>query len=104
MLKRKREELLMRLQEIISQNEELTKEKQNIMQTITHELRSPLSAIHGYAEMIAMNEESPLCSRHAETIQDASERMAIMIDTLLNYFRLDSGKEIVHLQPFKLKT
>lgn len=103
MLKRKREELLMRLQEIISQNEELTKEKQNIMQTITHELRSPLSAIHGYAEMIAMNEESPLCSRHAETIQDASERMAIMIDTLLNYFRLDSGKEIVHLLPFKLK-
>lgn len=100
--KRKREELIGKLQETIRQNEELTREKQSIMQTITHELRSPLSAIRGYAEMIARDEESPLRVRHAETIGDASGRMAGMIDTLLNYFRLDSGKETVHALPIRL--
>lgn len=102
--KRKREKLIEKLQETIRQNEELTREKQNIMQTITHELRSPLSAIRGYADMIASDEESSIRVRHAKTIGDASGRMAGMIDTLLNYFRLDSGKETVRSLPFRLKS
>lgn len=103
-VKTKREEVIGRLQETIRQNEELTREKQNIMQTITHELRSPLSAIRGYAEMIVMDEDSFLRIRHAETIGDASGRMAEMIDTLLNYFRLDSGKETIRPLPFRLNS
>lgn len=102
--KRKREELIGKLQETIRQNEELTREKQNIMQTITHELRSPLSAIRGYAEMIVADENCSLRIRHAKTIGEASGRMAGMIDTLLNYFRLDSGKETVRSLPFRLKS
>lgn len=102
--KRKREKLIEKLQETIRQNEELTREKQSIMQTITHELRSPLSAIRGYAEMIATDKESSICIRHAKTIGDTSGRMAGMIDTLLNYFRLDSGKETVRSLPFRLKS
>lgn len=102
--KRKREELIGKLQETIRHNEELTREKQSIMQTITHELRSPLSAIRGYAEMIATDKESSICIRHAKTIGDTSGRMAGMIDTLLNYFRLDSGKETVCSLPFRVKS
>ena len=102
--KRKREELIGKLQETIRHNEELTREKQSIMQTITHELRSPLSAIRGYADMIASDEESSIRVRHAKTIGDASGRMAGMIDTLLNYFRLDSGKETVCSLPFRVKS
>lgn len=102
--KRKREKLIEKLQETIRQNEELTREKQSIMQTITHELRSPLSAIRGYAEMIATDKESSICIRHAKTIGDTSGRMAGMIDTLLNYFRLDSGKETVCSLPFRVKS
>ena len=102
--KRKREKLIEKLQETIRQNEELTREKQSIMQTITHELRSPLSAIRGYADMIASDEESSIRVRHAKTIGDTSGRMAGMIDTLLNYFRLDSGKETVCSLPFRVKS
>lgn len=102
--KRKREKLIEKLQETIRHNEELTREKQSIMQTITHELRSPLSAIRGYADMIASDEESSIRVRHAKTIGDASGRMAGMIDTLLNYFRLDSGKETVCSLPFRVKS
>lgn len=84
--KRKREELIGKLQETIRHNEELTREKQSIMQTITHELRSPLSAIRGYAEMIATDKESSIRIRHAKTIGDTSGRMAGMIDTAAELF------------------
>lgn len=40
--------------------------------------------------------------RHAQTIHDAARRMAWMINSLLVYFRLDSGKETPSIKPFKL--
>ena len=40
--------------------------------------------------------------RHAQTIHDAAGRMAGMINNLLVYFRLDSGKETPSVKPFKL--
>lgn len=102
--KRRNDNLIDELQTNIKLNEELTREKQNIIQTITHELRSPLSAIRGNAELIMEDDKRENRIRHAETIRDASGRMADMVDTLLSYFRLDGGKETVHLVPFRLKS
>ncbi len=42
--------------------------------------------------------------RHAQTIGDAAGRMAGMINNLLVYFRLDSGKETPSVKPFKLRS
>lgn len=102
--KKRNDNLIDELQTNIKLNEELTREKQNIIQTITHELRSPLSAIRGNAELIMEDDKRENRIRHAETIRDASGRMADMVDMLLNYFRLDGGKETVHLVPFRLKS
>lgn len=102
--KKRNDNLIDELQTNIKLNEELTREKQNIIQTITHELRSPLSAIRGNAELIMEDDKRESRIHHAETIRDASGRMADMVDMLLNYFRLDGGKETVHLVPFRLKS
>lgn len=102
--KRRNDNLIDELQTNIKLNEELTREKQNIIQTITHELRSPLSAICGNAELIMEDDKKENRIRHAETIRDASGRMADMVDMLLSYFRLDGGKETVHPVPFRLKS
>ena len=42
--------------------------------------------------------------RHAQTVHDAAGRMAGMINSLLVYFRLDSGKETPTVKPFKLRS
>lgn len=102
--KRRNDNLIDELQTTIKQNEELTREKQNIIQTITHELRSPLSAIHGNVKLIMEDNKRENCIQHAETIRNASNRMADMVDMLLSYFRLDGGKENVHPIPFRLKS
>lgn len=100
--KKKREELVVKLQETVSRNEELTAARRNIIQTVTHELRTPLTAICGNAELLLNDMKADSRMRHAQTIHDATGRMAGMINSLLVYFRLDSGKETPNVKPFKL--
>ena len=75
--------------------------RRNLIQNVTHELRTPLTAISGNAELLLNDTEADNRLRHAHTIHDAAGRMAGMINSLLVYFRLDSGKEKPSVKPFK---
>ena len=56
------------------------------------------------AELLLNDTEADNRMRHAQTIGDAAGRMAGMINNLLVYFRLDSGKETPSVKPFKLRS
>ena len=102
--KKQREKLIGELQESNEANEKLIKLRRNLIQNVTHELRTPLTAISGNAELLLNDTEADNRMRHAQTIHDAARRMAGMINSLLVYFRLDSGKETPAVKPFKLCT
>lgn len=100
--RKRREKLIGELQESNEANEKLIKLRRNLIQNVTHELRTPLTAISGNAELLQNDTEADSRMRHAQTIHDAARRMAWMINSLLVYFRLDSGKETPSIKPFKL--
>ena len=100
--KKQREKLIGELQESNEANRKLIKLRRNLIQNVTHELRTPLTAISGNAELLLNDTEADSRMRHAQTIHDAAGRMAGMINNLLVYFRLDSGKETASVKPFKL--
>ena len=100
--RKRREKLIGELQESNKTNEKLIKLRRNLIQNVTHELRTPLTAISGNAELLLNDTEADSRMRHAQTIHDAAGRMAGMINSLLVYFRLDSGKETPSVKPFKL--
>ena len=100
--KKQREKLIGKLQESNNANEKLIKLRRNLIQNVTHELRTPLTAISGNAELLLNDTEADSRLRYAQTIHDAAGRMAGMINSLLVYFRLDSGKETPSVKPFKL--
>ena len=100
--RKRREKLIAKLQESNNTNEKLIKFRRNLIQNVTHELRTPLAAISGNAELLLNDTETVSRMRHAQTIHDAAGRMAGMINNLLVYFRLDSGKETPTVKPFKL--
>ena len=100
--RKRREKLIAKLQESNNTNEKLIKFRRNLIQNVTHELRTPLTAISGNAELLLNDTEEDNRMRHAQTIHDAAGRMAGMINNLLVYFRLDSGKETPSVKPFKL--
>lgn len=100
--KKKREKLIGELQESNAKNEELIRLRRNLIQNVSHELRTPLTAISGNAELLLNddNRDSRMC--HAETIKTSAGRMASMLNSLLDYFRLDSRKVTIQSKPFKL--
>lgn len=100
--RKRREKLIGELQESNEANRKLIKLRRNLIQNVTHELRTPLTAISGNAELLLNDTEADSRMRHAQTIHDAAGRMAGMINSLLVYFRLDSGKETPSVKPFKL--
>ena len=102
--KKKREKLIGELQKSNKANEKLIKLRRNLIQNVPHELRPPLPAISGNAELLLNDTEADSQLRHAQTIHDAAGRMAGMINSLLVYFRLDSGKETPIIKPFKLRS
>ena len=68
-----------------------TDELESAIQTIAHDLRSPLGAIIGYAELLedVIDHPDPDKARvFLDTIQGAGRRMAEQIDTMLGLYRI----------------
>ena len=99
--KRHRNQVL--LEQSNQHNEELLALRQNMMLTVSHDLRSPLTSIKGYAELIGETTQNYKCKEYEEAIMQSSERMLMLLNTLLSYYRLDTGKEEVEMMPFRVK-
>ena len=96
-------ELIDKLQKTVAQNKQLLSARRKIMLTVTHELRTPLTAINGYGELLSQAESENKRTEYTQNIRLAADRMTDMLNTLLNFFRLDSGKEQANAVPFRLK-
>lgn len=86
-------DLIGRLQQLAKRNEALIASRKKAVHTITHELRTPLTAITGYAGLIQKNFDADKTGMYIRNIQQSSDRMREMLNTLLSFFRLDNGKE-----------
>lgn len=93
----------MLLEQSDKRNKELLALRQNMMLTVSHDLRSPLTSIMGYADLIAETTKDEKCRQYEEAIKQSSDRMLTLLNTLLSYYRLDTGKEEVEMVPFRVK-
>ena len=93
----------MLLEQSDKRNKELLALRQNMMLTVSHDLRSPLTSIMGYADLIAETTKDEKCKQYEEAIKQSSDRMLTLLNTLLSYYRLDTGKDEVDMMPFRVK-
>ena len=91
--KRKKADLIEQLQQSIEQNEELIVSRKKVVHTIIHELRTPLTAITGYVGLMDKEHDANKTGMYIQNIQQSSDHMREMLNTLLSFFRLDNGKE-----------
>lgn len=60
---------------------------------VAHELRAPLTAMRGYASMIRETSNLDATTRkQAQYIEDAAERLVVVVSDLLDVARIQSGK------------
>ena len=100
--KRKTAELIEQLRQSVEQNEALIASRKKAVHTITHELRTPLTAITGYAGLMQKSCSADKSAMYVDNIRQSSERMRGMLNTLLDFFRLDNGKEQPNLSPCRI--
>jgi two-component system phosphate regulon sensor histidine kinase PhoR len=77
---------------------------QRAMQFVTHEMRTPLTAIQGSSELISRYANMPEAKRTqiAEMINSESRRLARMIETFLSVERLSAGQMELKQERFPL--
>lgn len=97
-------DLIKQLRQSAQQNEALIASRKKVVHTITHELRTPLTAIIGYAGLIQKNYDTDKNEMYIQNIQQSSDRMREMLNILLNFFRLDSGKEQFVISTCRIST
>ena len=79
--------------------------KNDFISSVSHELRTPLTAIKGWAEMLEDSSkdnsiDNVTLERGMGVIIGETERLSVMVEELLDFSRLQSGRMI--LQPMKL--
>ena len=102
--RRKTADLIGQLKKSVQQNEALIASRKKAVHTITHELRTPLTAIKGYAGLMIKERDEDKTGQYIQNIQQSSDRMRDMLNTLLDFFRLDNGKEQPRLSPCRIST
>ena len=95
-------DLIGQLQQSIEQNEVLIASRKKAVHTITHELRTPLTAITGYAGLMQKDCNTDKIKVFVQNIRQSSDRMREMLNTLLDFFRLDNGKEQPNFSPCRI--
>lgn len=78
--------------------------KSEFVAHVAHELRTPLSSIRGYVELLVDGEVNDEATRK-ETygiIQNSTQRLGRMIDNMLNISRIESGTVRIHKEPVSL--
>ena len=100
--KRKTTDLIEQLKLSIEQNEALIASRKKVVHTITHELRTPLTTIIGYTELLWKECSNGNNVHFLQSIQQSSDRMRDMLNTLLSFFRLDNGKEQPNFSPCRI--
>ncbi len=74
----------------ITQLRDLSRFKDEMLRVASHDLRSPLALVAGYADMVVMDtpdEESPI-HFYIDTIKGQVEKMSILVDDLLRVERI----------------
>ncbi|MBN2584343.1 MAG: hypothetical protein JXL80_14880 [Planctomycetes bacterium] len=77
----------------VTREREMARMKNDFVSKVTHELRTPLSSIRAYVEMLVEGEaeEPETRSEFYKIIDSESDRLSRMIDNILNISRIEAG-------------
>ncbi len=78
-------------------------QQKTFFQNVSHDLRTPLMSIGGYAQGIEMD-VFPDSKQAAHTIMEESQRLTSLVESLLTLSRLENGTTKPDLKPMKPET
>ncbi|WP_148044200.1 ATP-binding protein [Sinomicrobium pectinilyticum] len=83
--------------------EQLLKSREQLIYTVGHDLRTPLSTIIGYTDLLHNTEINPKQEQYVSRVRNASEYVSSLVDDLLDYNKLEAGKIKIENTLFSLE-
>jgi len=91
-----------RLQEQLAVSQAESRGKSELMASAAHELRTPLHAIIGFADLIRTEAYGPLGDpryvEYAEDIHQAAQQLVSLVDGTLDLAKAESGQDVVEIR------
>lgn len=85
-------------------NRQLLQSKKDMMLAIAHDLRSPLATISGSADLLPGEKDGRRKAKYVENIRHASEYMLSLVNTLMDFYLLDTGQTQSYERIFHLES
>lgn len=83
--------------------EKLAKAKEEFMATMSHEIRTPLTSVIGFSAKLEQTNLDPVQQRYMKAISGSSEHLLSIVNDVLDFTRVDSGKLRFDEVSFKAK-
>lgn len=90
----------------VTHEREVDKAKTEFVSLASHQLRTPLTSIGWYSEMLLEGDSGklkPEQQEHVQVIADSNKRMVDLVNSLLNVSRIDLGTFAIDPKPTKLQ-
>ena len=98
----KTEEYKSQLEIAKSKSEKLLKSREQLIATVSHDLKTPLSTIVGYTELLDNSELSKKQHYFTKNIKGSSEYITNLVQDLLDFTQIEAGKITIENNPFSL--
>ncbi len=82
--------------------EEIMESRHKLLLSVSHDIKAPLSSILGYLELMQMDSQNHDEIRKINSMKNSSEHILSLLTNLLNFSRLDQGKESTILSDFNI--
>lgn len=89
----------------ITREVEVDRLKSEFITNVTHELRTPMTAIKGYADIMLMGAAgslSPVQTNFLTVIKSHADRLAMLVNDILDISRIESGQTTLRLEAVPL--
>jgi signal transduction histidine kinase len=80
----------------------LARQKTDFVSNVSHELKTPLTSIRIFSELLANNPDPNRQKRYSEIIMNESSRLTRLINNVLDFARMDRGETKYEKQVFDL--
>ena len=76
--------------------------RQRLLLSISHDIRSPLNSIMGYVELLSSNPSPDKVARYTASMRYSSAHLMELLTNLLEYSRIETGKMTLDAAPFEV--
>jgi signal transduction histidine kinase len=94
------------LGQLYKQLDTANRRKSDFLASMSHEFRTPLTAIIGYGRLLRRETEEQISQLQKENLQDLlnnAERLLNLIDSLLDFAKIEAGKMEVRVEPVRVQ-